>query len=269
MAVDMATLIADLAAEATALETLLGPLRAPEWATATPAPGWSISDQVIHLAIFDERAKWSITDQARFQSDVSELMSGVDVHGREKSRTPQSVLEWWVSGNETLRQSVSNVDGAVRCPWYGPSMSAASLITARIMETWAHAHDVADAIGAPVTATERLRHVAHIGVRARPFSYAAHRLDQPEGDVRVELVGPRGDTWRWGDGESSDVVRGSALEFCQVVTRRRHVDDTELEVSGSAAREWMEIAQAFAGPPGDGRRPGQFRGVGRDSTNAS
>ena len=32
-------------------------------------------------------------------------------------------------------------------PWYGPSMSARSFVTARLMETWAHGMDVADALG--------------------------------------------------------------------------------------------------------------------------
>jgi hypothetical protein len=44
-----------------------------------------------------------------------------------------------------------------------------------------------------------------------------------------------------------------------VVTQRRHVDDTDLVVTGDMAREWMQIAQAFAGPPGAGRLPGQFK----------
>jgi hypothetical protein len=48
-------------------------------------------------------------------------------------------------------------------------------------------------------------------------------------------------------------VHGSALDFCLVVTQRRHIADTALVVEGDAAVEWMGIAQAFAGPPGPGR----------------
>jgi hypothetical protein len=53
-------------------------------------------------------------------------------------------------------------------------------------------------------------------------------------------------------------VTGTALDFCLAVTQRRHLDDTALKVKGPAATEWMSIAQAFAGAPGGGRRPGQF-----------
>ena len=43
------------------------------------------------------------------------------------------------------------------------------------METWAHTQDIADALGVTREPTDRLRHVAHIGVVARAFSYAVQR----------------------------------------------------------------------------------------------
>lgn len=258
MPINMTDLVNDLAVEAASLDAMVAGLTPTEWATTTPAPGWSITDQVIHLALFDERACWSITDPGRFRDDLSMLAKGLDIHARESMRTPDSVLTWWRDGNHALRSAVAGTRPESRCEWYGPSMSAASLMTARIMETWAHAHDVADALGTAVTATDRLRHVAHIGVRARPFSYASNRREMPNADVRVEIVGPLGDVWVWGPDDSDQRVSGTALHFCQVVTKRRHVDDTALVVVGRHAREWMEIAQAFAGPPGEGRRPGQF-----------
>ena len=137
-------------------------------------------------------------------------------------------------------------------------MSLTSKLTARIMETWAHGQDVADALGRTRVPTDRLRHVAHIGVRARSFSYLVRGLPPPAVDVRVELTGPHGDIWEWGDPTSPDRVSGDAEQFCLVVTQRRHLDDTALRYTAGAAQEWLGIAQAFAGPPGEGRRPGQF-----------
>jgi uncharacterized protein (TIGR03084 family) len=136
-------------------------------------------------------------------------------------------------------------------------MAARSFITARLMETWAHGQDVVDALGARRSATARLRHVAHIGVRARPFSYAVNGMVMPDTDVRVVLQAPDGAEWQWGE-SLADTVRGSALDFCMVVTQRRNVADTELVVQGAAASEWISIAQAFAGPPGGGRPAGAF-----------
>ena len=137
-------------------------------------------------------------------------------------------------------------------------MSARSFITARLMETWAHGQDVVDALGAERPPTDRLRHVAHIGVGARPFSYVANGREPNPAPVRVELVAPSGDEWTWGPDDAADRVSGPALDFCLLVTQRRHRDDVDLTVQGAAADEWIGIAQAFAGPPGPGRRPGQF-----------
>jgi uncharacterized protein (TIGR03084 family) len=137
-------------------------------------------------------------------------------------------------------------------------MSAVSFATARLMETWAHGQDIVDALGVTRPPTDRLRHVAFIGVRARPFSYATNEKTMPEGEVRVELQAPGGGTWVYGDAAATDVVRGPALDFCLVVTQRRHPADSALVIEGPLAEEWMGIAQAFAGPPGAGRAAGQF-----------
>jgi uncharacterized protein (TIGR03084 family) len=134
-------------------------------------------------------------------------------------------------------------------------MGALSFVSARLMETWAHGQDVADALGAIRVPTARLRHIAHLGVRARPFSYVVRGLEVPADAVSVGLVGPSGERWEWDGGSPSQLVEGSALDFCLVVTQRRHLSDTTLTVHGSLAKEWLAIAQAFAGPPGGGRPP--------------
>jgi uncharacterized protein (TIGR03084 family) len=152
----------------------------------------------------------------------------------------------------------STLEPKQRVPWFGPAMSAASFVTARLMETWAHGQDVVDALAVERRPTERLRHVAHIAVRARRNSYAARGLEEPPEQVRVELTSPSGERWTWNEG-ARERVAGPALDFCLVVTQRRHVADTDLLLDGPRAEEWMSIAQAFAGPPGAGRKPGQFR----------
>jgi uncharacterized protein (TIGR03084 family) len=165
-------------------------------------------------------------------------------------------MTWWRKARSDMLEVFAHVDPDVRIPWYGPWMKPASFISARLMETWAHGQDVADALGVEREPTDRLKHIAFLGFRARPFSYATRGMPEPEGTVRLELRGPRGDTWSWGDGE--DIVSGDALDFCLVVTQRRHPADTDLVTKGPLADEWISIAQSFAGPPGSGRQPGQF-----------
>jgi uncharacterized protein (TIGR03084 family) len=146
------------------------------------------------------------------------------------------------------------VSPSLRVPWYGPDFSVASALTGRIMETWAHGQDVYDAVGAAHQPTAALFDVARLCARTRPNSYAAHGRVAPDHDVVVELVAPDGATWTFGD-PADERIAGRAVEFCLVATQRRHLADTALVATGPAAREWLEIAQAFAGPPGSGRAP--------------
>jgi uncharacterized protein (TIGR03084 family) len=134
-------------------------------------------------------------------------------------------------------------------------MSAASSLTARLMETWAHTQDIADALGVTREPTGRLSHVAHIGIGARAYSYAVRGQPVPDTPVRVELTAPDGTLWTWGPDDATDRITGTALDFCLLVTQRRHRDDLALVVAGPAAGQWVAIAQAFAGPPGPGRPP--------------
>ncbi len=263
MPADMAELAADLADETTALRDLVAGLDDPGWHLATPAPGWTIADQFSHLAFFDDAAVLSATDPESFAAELNDPFSSGqittdEIAERYRSLTGPELLGWFDDSRARLLETFAELDPARRVPWFGLPMSAASALTARIMETWAHGQDVADALDRVREPTARLRHVAHIGIRALGFSYLANGLQIPDYPVRVELTGPAGETWTWGPEDAANRVEGPAEDFCLLVTRRRHRADTALRASGPVADSWLEVAQAFAGPPGSGRKPGQF-----------
>jgi len=133
-------------------------------------------------------------------------------------------------------------------------MSAASSVTARLMETWAHGQDVVDALGLTRRPTARLRHIAHLGVRTFGWSFVVRGLEAPGVPVRVELTGPDGEPWTWGPEDAADRVSGPAEDFCLLVVQRRHRSQTALTATGPVADRWLDVAQAFAGAPGAGRR---------------
>jgi len=261
MAVDMAALVADLAAESSALTVLLVPLAPADWDRPTPADGWAIRDQVSHLAYFDETATLSATDPDRFQAEAAQLIKErgaaftEGVAADHRGMAPAALLDWLSRAREQYLRTFAGLDPATRLPWYGPPMSAASSVTARLMETWAHGQDIADALGVTRPATARLRHVAHLGVATMGFSFQAHGQPVPTAPVRVELTAPGqdGTIWTWGPAEASDLVQGNALDFCLLVTQRRHRLDTGVRATGPVAAAWLEVAQAFAGPAGPGR----------------
>jgi uncharacterized protein (TIGR03084 family) len=262
--------VADLEAEHGELDRLVAGLDEAAWNRPTPAEGWAVRDQISHLAFFDDAAVMAIDDPEGFSAMAEAAMSsGEDPmaehlrQGREMSGA--ELLEWWRTARAGLLVHVAELDPRARVVWFGPPMSAVSFVSARLMETWAHGQDVADALDVERVGTLRLRHIAHLGVRARPFSYLVRGRELPAGDVFVALdvpgtpgapvrSGASAERWTWGE-EGPDVVRGSAEDFCLVVTQRRNLADTALVVDGPVARDWMAIAQAFAGPPGPGRPP--------------
>ncbi len=261
----MAAICDDLEAETEDLLALVRPLDTAALDQATPAEGWSIRDSISHLAFFDETGLLAAIDPDKFAESANALLKNLDMDaaGIRQGRVMDpatKVVTWFERARLDMIDAFRELDAKTRLPWYGPSMGALSFATARLMETWAHGQDIVDALGAIRTPTDRLRHIAHIGVRARPFSYATNGFDMPEGEIKIELMAPDGSTWVWNDdaGETN-LVQGNALDFCLVVTQRRNIEDTDLDVHGELALDWMDIAQAFAGPPGAGREPGQFR----------
>ncbi len=249
----------DLAAEHAALDAVVADLDEAGWATPTPAVGWDVKDTILHLHAADGMALLACEDPEGFEAAKLGLNSGtrsLDGWFLDAATTSGAdVLVRWRVDRERMLTVFRAQGPKDRIPWFGPSMSALSFATARLMETWAHGHDVATALGTSLPVTDRLRHVCHIGVTTRGWSYVNRGEAVPEGPVRVELTAPSGAVWTWGppaDGaDEVAVVRGAALDFALVVTQRRLLADTALVADGELAQAWMERAQAFAGPPTD------------------
>jgi uncharacterized protein (TIGR03084 family) len=253
---DLEAICGDALAEHDELAAILVDIPPEDWERPTPAAGWTVRDQLSHLAYFDGAARLSIAEPDAFRAaraeavaDIEKFVDGTLAYGRGISGA--ELLARFTAERRGLVEAARAAPEGLRVPWYGPDMAVASSITARIMETWAHGQDVADALGVTRPPTARLRHVCDIGIRARPFSYRNRRLDPPETPLRVELEAPDGTTWEWGPPDVADRVRGSALDFALVVTQRRLAADTGLRVDGDDARTWIAFAQAFAGNPTD------------------
>ena len=260
----MEKLIKDLDGEYRALDDMVAPLSEAQWEITTPFANWTIREQMCHVAYFEEAARLSATDGDAFTQNMNRMMEGLtnadaffektNMIGKEKS-VPE-LLSWWRKERELLLSAYNSSNPKDRLPWYGPTMSARSAATSRIMEVWAHGQDIADALTIRRPGTDRLKHIAHIGVTTFGWSFINRGLELPEPAVRVELIGPSGTMWSWGPDDAENKVMGPALDFCLVVTKRRNLDDTALIMKGEVAQQWMNIAQAFAGPPEEGPQPG-------------
>jgi uncharacterized protein (TIGR03084 family) len=250
--------LADLAAEGDRLESLVSSLDEAGWRTPTPAVGWDVATQVAHLAWTDDAALAAATDKQAWDALVLEAIADPE-HAADTAALaggavpPRRLLDRWHAGRVRLADVLRTYPSGQKMPWYGPPMSATSMATARLMETWAHSLDVHEALGAAPEVSDRIRHIAHLGVRTRIFSFAVRGETAPEAEPRVTLTGPSGDVWTWGPEAGPEAVTGPAYDFCLLVTQRVHRADTDLVATGPGADRWLDIAQCFAGPPGEGR----------------
>jgi uncharacterized protein (TIGR03084 family) len=260
---DVSEVLDDLVAEQHALDLVVADLSDEQFATPTPSPRWTVSDQLGHLTFFDTSAALAIEDPEGFAAHRSALLSAfhddiaVDdaTLAKFREREPEAQLLTWRGARLDLENAARQLTNDARVEWYGPSMGSKSFLTARLMEVWAHGQDICDALGVDRDPTDRIRHIAQLGVITRGWSYLVRGEQPPEGDVRVTLTAPSGDPWAWGPEDATDVIAGPASDFCLVVTQRRHVADTGLTVVGDAADDWMSKAQAFAGTPTIGPAP--------------
>lgn len=254
----------DLKDEYDALDAIVANLDEQTMNTVTPFFGWTIRNEIVHIAYFDEAGKLAATDPKAFAEHTANLMQGIkndkDLHKKAhdagQAMSVPETMAWWRENRTALVNALLKCDPKDRLPWYGPDMGARSFATARLMETWAHGQDVVDTLKIVRPGTDRLSHVAHIGFITFGWTFVNRSLDIPKDPVRVEITSPSGQVWTYGPQQAKNLVKGSALDFCLVVTQRRNVADTSLKVTGKVAKQWMSIAQAFAGPPENPPAPG-------------
>lgn len=260
----MKRICSDLEAQYQEFDDLVARLDEKQWRHKTPFFQWTIFDEVAHIAFFDHEALLAIEDLDRFKERVKGVVNVILSDGNWPAYTnpllgpeePAGLLALWRDIRNRLISRLSNMSPKERLSWYGPDMSARSFATARLMETWAHSQDVFDTLRVKRANCARLHHVAHIGVTTFGWSFISRKLKVPDIKPRIELTGPAGEKWEWGESHAMERVWGSAEEFCLVVTQRRNVADTDLKWQGENVGKWLTIAQAFAGVPQEPPAPG-------------
>ncbi|WP_114423817.1 TIGR03084 family metal-binding protein [Nocardioides houyundeii] len=250
--------LSDLTAEGDSLEALVSPLAPEQWRTPTPAAGWDVATQVAHLAWTDEVSVKAATDKAAWDAEVMGAIGNPEGYVDQMALTggavdPAELLARWRTARATLVKTLAELPEGHKLPWFGPPMSATSMATARLMETWAHSLDVHQALGAEPEVTDRIRHVTHLAVRTRNYSFLNRGLEKPAEEFRVELVAPSGEVWSYGPEDAAQTVTGPAYDLCLLATRRVNRSQTALVATGAEAEVWLDIAQCFAGPAGAGR----------------
>jgi enediyne biosynthesis protein E11 len=257
---------ADLVAEGEALDRLVAGLDSASWNMPTPAPEWTIAHQVAHLASVARLAQAAAANPEMFKKQTAGAAGNFDAAVQALLEpylvhTPADLLARWRADRNTAAEALATLPPDQMVPWLARPLPAGVLAAAGMMELFAHGQDIADTVGARREITDRIRHVVAFAVRTWDFGYLVREQRPPAAPFRFELLAPSGERWDFGPADAAQRVSGPAIDFCLLVTRRRHRDDLALAAAGTDADHWLDIAQAYRGSPGQGRAPGQFAHV--------
>ena len=236
------TRIVDAVVEALAEEHagLHGPLQKlteDQWTAPTRCAGWDVSDVVTHLAQTDEMAIGSAT--GRYEEVLSGLTQGLSgassiddgvaaMVEREKGAAPEELLDRWWTNATGLVGVLDSMNLSTRVMWVTGELSARSMATTRLSETWIHAGDIASAVGADPPYSDRLFHIARLAWRTLPYAFGSVGKTM-SGPIAFHLVSPSGENWDFEpDDPPTTTLTGAASELCDVASRRRLASDTAL-----------------------------------------
>ena len=230
----------------------------------TQFKNWSINDVIGHLYLFNVAAMKTVDGAKSFDNffipflqllQKGQSMVQAQVPWLNGLSGHKLLHKWWNSCLE-LEKIYSVVDPKLRVKWAGPEMSARSSITARQMETWSHGHEVFDRLGKKREEGDHIKNIVHLGVSTYEWTFLNRKIQLPEIKPFVSLKLPYGAEITFNEQNENNFIKGSAVEFCQVVTQVRNISDTKLNVLGKTAINWMRYAQCFAGKPEDPPKKG-------------
>lgn len=156
------------------------------------------------------------------------------------------LLGRWTSTTARLVELLDGMDLSTRVTWVAGELSARTLATTRLAETWIHAGDVADALGRELAVTDRLRLVARLAWRTVPYAFnmAGRTL---RGPVAFRLTSPSGDLWDFlPDQPAITTITGPAVDLCDVAGRRRDPAGTSLAGDGPDAADVLALVRTYA-----------------------
>ena len=247
----------DFLKESKLLYELLNNMDESDFQLITQFKNWSINDVIGHLYLFNVAAIKTVDGAKSFDDfftpflkllQKGQSMVQVQVPWLNGLSNHLLLNKWWNSCLE-LENLYSIVDPKLRVKWAGPEMSARSSITARQMETWSHGHEVFDRLGQKRKEGNHIKNIVHLGVSTFQWTFVNRNIQLPESKPFVFLKLPCEEEISYNEQNENNFIKGSAVEFCQVVTQVRNIDDTFLSVLGKNATTWMKYAQCFAGKP--------------------
>jgi uncharacterized protein (TIGR03084 family) len=239
----------DLAAEQDQLAAMLAGLAPGDWAKPSAAAGWSVADVVLHLAQTEELVVATVSGRTEgFEREpggpsIDELAE--QAVAAERAAAADTVLGRWQAAQQAALAALRGCAPDRRLPWAAAPLSPKTLATTRLAEHWAHALDIATALGVAYPDTARLRHIAWLAMRTLPYAFALTGRQQAP-PVRSELTAPDGELWRFGPDGAPAVISGPAGAFCRVAAQRLAPGQSGLTAQGPGAAETLQLVRTYA-----------------------
>jgi uncharacterized protein (TIGR03084 family) len=240
------------------LDALISDLDEDGWARPSRCEGWSIADVVLHVAQTNEAAVASAQGRpegvaAVFHDAALTAPPGADVDdlvglvvAAERGGSGKEVHARWRASAVAQSEALSACDPGARLPWAVGDLSAVTLATTRLAETWIHTGDVAAGLGRQPSSGPHLKPIVRLAWRTLPYAFSKAGRTMA-GPVALALTAPDGTPWEFTPKEPAlTAVTGPALDFCLVAARRVDAADTQLSATGPDAATVLELVRTFA-----------------------
>lgn len=249
----MKNVISDLVAEQSFFDSVLAGLSESQWRSMSANCEWTIKEELLHIAAFDHAALRMMEGDYSAVNEVADVEFGHDSIYRPTAfthMTGEEAMSFWREQRTRMVAAFYDRNPKDRIAWApGLPMSAKSLVSARLMELWAHSVDIYDALGLEPSVQKRIEHTLFLSWQALPNAYRINGFDMPDVPIRLEVELPDGELWTRGEENPDNWIKGTARDWALTAVRRRHYLDTDLEVHGEEATRYAAIVQTFAGEP--------------------
>jgi uncharacterized protein (TIGR03084 family) len=239
--------IADLEAEEDRLEAILDSLDDAAWRCESGAPGWTVTDVVLHLAQSEGAVVATVTGDASRSPQLAGdgVDDAMDRLVRAERADPDVVFARWRAVRREALDALRAADPKEPLFWVAAPLKPATLATTRLAEHWAHGLDITEPLGIDFPDTDRLRHVAWLGYGSLPYAFGLQGLEPHP--VFCELAGPDGSVWHYGPEDADSTISGSAGAFCRVGAQRLAPEESGLTTTGPYGAEVLGVLRNYAG----------------------
>ena len=218
----MQDILSNLVAEQQLLDQYLQSIPVRNWNTKTTFKNWDITAHVSYLSAMEDLGynalKKKGSDFNKYKGPKGLEKFEKEAIAKGKDMRPQDVIEWWRISRASVIETLAKCSPGKKLTWWKNEIDCRTFAVTKLAETWAHSLDVYESMNKDYEDTTRIEHVALYG-----WLNAEHatKLNKSKfQDLRIELIGPEYKAWQFGDENAKNSIKGSASDWCRVVTGR-------------------------------------------------